>query len=80
MARKWLKKLIGKSRQFITIMKRLRGEMRGKRISLRRKYEAKINHLKKEREKIIEKKLEVIPKEIEKYKDCKIFSKENMMK
>ena len=48
MARKWLKKIIGKSRMFIGIMKRLRGEMNGKRKHLKRKYDEKINHLKKE--------------------------------
>ena len=79
-ARQWLKRILGQSRKYYTIMKHIRIEMKGKRKEMRKKYDAKLNHLKKKKEDIEEEKMEAIPSEIKKYEKCKIFSKKSYEK
>ena len=54
-ARKWLKDIVGKSRKYSNIIRQLRIEMKGRRKEAKRKYDAKLDHLKLESDKLIEK-------------------------
>ena len=55
--RAWLKMKIGKSRQYETLMKKLRHKTMKIGKDLRTKYDARIEHLKKKNELEIEKKV-----------------------
>ena len=75
---------IGRSRQYYTLIKKLRKETIKKKTILKKRYRAKLNHLEAERRKEIrEKWLErEIPEELVDFKGCKVFKRElieNMM-
>ena len=74
-ARKWLKKILIQSRKYYTIMKQMRIEMKEKRKEAKKKYDAKIAHLRSIRDKETDEKLKAIPIELKRFKKCKIFEK-----
>ena len=78
--KRWLISVIGKTRKFDTIMKRIRKETIAKKVQLKKKYKNKLNHLENERKKeLLEKRKNItVPSEIEQFKECDAFSEEKM--
>ena len=56
-------------------MKQLRYDMKRKRKQSKEKFDAKLAHLKKEKERKLIEKYEIVPEELKQYAECKIFSK-----
>ena len=77
--RRWVLKEFGKKKLYDIQVKKLRREMRKRKEEIRKKYDAKIEHLSKIREKDIEqKKKEELSGILEFYKACVVFDKEKM--
>ena len=68
---------IGNSRQYNTLMSKLRKDVLRRKSELKKKYRAKIIHLEKEREKEFEEKSleKEAPKEFSDFVSCKVFDK-----
>ena len=75
--RRQVQKEFGKKRCYNIIVKSLRKEVRERRTELRKKYNKKLEHLAEVRKREInEKKKEHIPKEMQFYENCRIFTEE----
>ena len=70
-----LVKVLGKGKSYSKLILDIRRENKKIKVELKNKFDKKLTHLENVRKKIVEEKGEVVPKEIEEYKDCKVFDK-----
>ena len=76
-----LKRYIGVSRKYSSIMSELRKETNARKIELQDKYRRKLEHLETERKRQIEeKRIKDLPEELVEYMSCTIYDKEKFSK
>ena len=72
--RKWLKRELGGSRRYESLIKRLRLETNQRKVELQEKYNRKLDHLESSRNyEINEKRKKEVPNELSDYVSCKVF-------
>ena len=75
LTRNWIKRIVGKSRKYESIMKCLKGDMKVWRKKEKQRLNAKLVHFKEKRQRELDERLNKLPPEIDRYAECTVFNR-----